>query len=203
MKFGAGSGEHGSPTVPERPQRVEQRGVVITGAVEATRIATLMLHRTRDYARPVSQLCGTPRGAQATIDRTTLGFGGRMDRATVIEEMYQRYLDAHDLLVAGTMPSEIAELAEFSSRMDEATVFYVQALDLELRGRAAIEHFMVESRQAMALREVPERVLEHGNLVVSFNRGTITGAEGEASFPVVAVFQFDGHRISGCWGFAG
>ena len=126
-----------------------------------------------------------------------------MDRATVIEKMYQGYLDAHDSLVAGTLPSEIAELAEFSARMDEATVFYVQALDLELRGRAAIERFMVESRQTAGLREVPERVLEHGNLVVSFNRGTITGAEGEASFPVVAVFQFDGHRISGCWGFAG
>ena len=62
--------------------------------------------------------------------------------------MYQGYLDAHDSLVAGTMPSEIAELAEFSARMDEATVFYVQALDLELRGRAAIERFMVESRQS-------------------------------------------------------
>ena len=101
------------------------------------------------------------------------------------------------------MPSEIGELAEFSSRMDEATVFYVQALDLELRGRAAIERFMVESRQTAGLREVAERVLEHGNVVVSFNRGTITGAEGEASFPVVAVFRFDGDRISGCWGFAG
>ena len=126
-----------------------------------------------------------------------------MERTAVIEKMYQGYLEAHDLLVAGTVPSEIAELAEFSSRMDEETVFYVQALDLELRGRAAIEHFMVESRQTASLREVPERILEHGDLVVSFNRGTVTGAGGEASFPVVAVFRFDGDRVSGCWGFAG
>ena len=126
-----------------------------------------------------------------------------MDRTTVIEEMYQGYLDAHDLLVAGTMPSAITQLAGFSDRMDEATVFHVQALDLELRGREAIEQFMVESRQAAGLREVPERVFEHGNLVVAFNRVTITGPEGDATLPVVAVFQFDGDRISGCWGFAG
>src|SRR6476659_7690199 len=126
-----------------------------------------------------------------------------MDRTTVIDEMYRGYLDAHDLLVAGTMPSAIAQLAGFSDRMDEATVFHVQALDLELRGREAIEQFMVESRQAAGLREVPERVFEHGNLVVAFNRVTITGPEGDATVPVVAVFQFDGDRISGCWGFAG
>jgi hypothetical protein len=87
--------------------------------------------------------------------------------------------------------------------MDETTVFHVQALDLELRGREAIEQFMVESRQTAGVREVPERVFEHGNLVVAFNRVTITGPEGDATVPVVAVFQFDGDRISGCWGFAG
>jgi hypothetical protein len=126
-----------------------------------------------------------------------------MERTMVIEEMYQGYLDAHDLLVAGTMPSAIAQLAGFSERMDETTVFHVQALDLELRGREAIEQFMVESRQTAGVREVPERVFEHGNLVVAFNRVTITGPEGDATFPVAAVFQFDGDRISGCWGFAG
>jgi len=126
-----------------------------------------------------------------------------MDRTTVVEEMYQGYLDAHDLLVAGTVPSAIPALAEFSTRLDENTVFYVQALVLELRGREAIEQFMVESRQTAGLREVPEQVLEHGDLVVAFNRGTMTGTEGDASFPVVAVFQFVGDRIAGCWGFAG
>lgn len=126
-----------------------------------------------------------------------------MDRVQVIEQMYQGYLDAHDLLVAGTMPGEIAELTAFSERMDEATTFHVQALDLELRGREAIEQFMVESRQTAGLREVPERVVEHGDLVVAFNRATITGTGGDATFPVVAVFQFQEDRISGCWGFAG
>jgi len=124
-----------------------------------------------------------------------------MDRTTVVEQMYQGYLDAHDLLVAGTMPSDIPQLSEFSARMDDATVFHVQALDLDLRGRAAIEQFMVESRQAAGLREVSERTVEHGDVVVAFNRVTITGTEGDATFPVVAVFQFDGDRISGCWGF--
>ena len=126
-----------------------------------------------------------------------------MDRTTVVKEMYQGYLDAHDLLVAGTKPSDIPELAAFSARMDEATVFYVQSLELELRGREAIEQFMVEARQTVGVRETPERMFEHGNLVVSFNRGSLTGSEGGASFPVVAVFQFDGDRISGFWGFAG
>ena len=51
-----------------------------------------------------------------------------MDRTTVIKEMYQGYLDAHDLLVAGTLPSDIPELATFSARMDEATVFSFQSL---------------------------------------------------------------------------
>ena len=45
-------------------------------------------------------------------------------------------------------------------------------------------------------------MFEHGNLVVSFNRSSVNGSEGETSFPVVAVFQFDGDRISGFWGFA-
>lgn len=126
-----------------------------------------------------------------------------MDRTTVVKRMYQGYLDAHDLLVAGTMPGEIAQLAEFSARMDDATIFRIQSLDLELRGREAIERFMVESRQTAGLREVLEQVLEHGDLVVAFNRGTITGTQGDATFPVVAVFQFDGDRISGCWGFTG
>ena len=126
-----------------------------------------------------------------------------MDRTTVVKEMYQGYLDAHDLLVAGTKPSDIPELAAFSARMDEATVFYFQSLELELRGREAIEQFMVEARQTVGVRETPERMFEHGNLVVSFNRSSLTGSEGEASFPVVAVFQFDGDRISGFWGFAG
>ena len=125
-----------------------------------------------------------------------------MERTTVVKEMYQGYLDAHDLLVAGTKPSDIPELAAFSARMDETTVFYFQSLGLELRGREAIEQFMVEARQTLGVRETPERILEHGNLVVSFNRSSLTGSEGETSFPVVAVFQFDGDRISGFWGFA-
>ena len=124
-------------------------------------------------------------------------------RTSVIKQMYQGYLDAHDLLVAGTKPSDIPELAAFSARMDEDTVFHFQSLQLELRGREAIEQFMVEARQTVGVRETPERVFEHGNLVVSFNRSSLTGSEGGASFPVVAVFQFDGDRISGFWGFAG
>ena len=126
-----------------------------------------------------------------------------MDRTSVIEQMYQGYLDAHDPLVAGTKPSDIPELAAFSARMDEDTVFHVQSLQLELRGREAIEQFMVEARQRLGVRETPERVLEHGNLVVSFNRSSLTSSDGDASFPVVAVFEFDGQRISGFWGFAG
>jgi hypothetical protein len=125
-----------------------------------------------------------------------------MDRTTIVEEMYQGYLDAHDLLVAGTKPSDIPELAAFSARMDEDTVFSFQSLELELRGREAIEQFMVEARQTLGIRETPERTFEHGNLVVSFNRSSLTGSEGDASFLVVAVFQFDGDRISRFWGFA-
>ena len=124
------------------------------------------------------------------------------DRTTVVTEMYQGYLDAHDQLVAGTQPSDIPELAAFSARMDEDTVFAFQSLDLELRGREAIEQFMVEARQTLGLRETPERTFQHGDLVVSFNRSSMTGSEGDASFPVLAVFQFDGDRISAFWGFA-
>jgi hypothetical protein len=126
-----------------------------------------------------------------------------MDRTRIVEQMYQGYLDAHDLLVAGTRPSDIPELAAFSARMDEDTVFSFQSLQLELRGREAIEQFMVEARQNLGVRETSERVLEHGNLVVSFNRSSLTGSEGDASFPVVAVFEFDGERVSAFWGFAG
>jgi hypothetical protein len=61
---------------------------------------------------------------------------------------------------------------------------------------------MVEARQNLGVRETSERVIEHGDLVVSFNRSTMTGSEGEGGFPVVAVFQFDGDRISAFWGFA-
>ena len=125
-----------------------------------------------------------------------------MDRTTVVKEMYQGYLDAHDLLVAGRKPSDIPELAGFSARLDEATVFNFQSLGLELRGREAIEQFMVEARQTLGVRETPERTFEHGNLVVSFNRSSLIGSEGETTFPVVAVFQFDGDRISEFWGFA-
>ena len=53
-----------------------------------------------------------------------------MDRTSVVKEMYQGYLDAHDLLVAGTRPSDIPELAAFSARMDESTIFYFQSLEL-------------------------------------------------------------------------
>ena len=126
-----------------------------------------------------------------------------MDRTSVIKQMYQGYLDAHDLLVAGTKPSDIPALAAFSARMDENTVFHFESLQLELRGREAIEHFMVEARQTVGIRETSERVFEHGNLVVSLNRSSLAGSEGDADVPVVAVFQFDGDRVSGFWGFAG
>ena len=126
-----------------------------------------------------------------------------MDRIDVIKDMYQAYLDAHDLLVAGTAPSDIPTLAGFSARMDENTAFHVEALGVELRGREAIERFMVESRETTGIREVPERVIEHGNVVVSFNHATISGADGEVSFPIVAVFQFRGDHLASCWGFAG
>ena len=126
-----------------------------------------------------------------------------MDRTNVVRQMYQGYLDAHDLLVAGTTPSDIPDLAEFSARLDEDTVFHFQSFDLELRGREAIEQFMVNTRQTVGLRETSERVVEHGNLVVSLNRTTLTGSEGDTIFPVAAVFQFDGQRVSRFWGFAG
>jgi hypothetical protein len=124
-----------------------------------------------------------------------------MDRTTVIKQMYQGYLDAHELLVAGTRPSDIAQLADFSERLDDDALFEFQSLDLELRGRTAIEEFMVETRQTLGLRETSEQVYEHGNLVVSLNRRTIAG--DEATSPVVAVFQFDGDRVTRFWGFAG
>jgi SnoaL-like domain len=116
--------------------------------------------------------------------------------------MYQAYLDAHDLLLAGTAPKDIPTLAGFSARMDEDTAFHVEALGVDLRGRDAIERFMVESRETTGIREVSEQVIEHGDLVVSFNHATIPGVDGDATFPVVAVFQFRGDRLSGCWGFA-
>lgn len=125
------------------------------------------------------------------------------DRTSVIKQMYQGYLDAHDLLVAGTRPSDIPGLAEFSARLDEDTVFTFQSLQLELRGREAIEQFMVEARQTVGIRETSEQVYEHGDLVVSLNRSSLTGSDGDASFPVVGVFQFDGDRVTGFWGFAG
>ena len=117
--------------------------------------------------------------------------------------MYQGYLDAHDQLVAGTKPSDIPELAAFSARMDGNTVFHFPSLGLELRGGDAVDQFMVEIRQNLGLRETSEQVVEHGNLVISFNRTTMGGTGGDAGTPVVAVFQFDGERVSGFWGFAG
>ncbi len=124
-----------------------------------------------------------------------------MDRTSVVEQMYQGYLDAHDLLVAGTEPGDIPALAEFSARMDEDTVFSFDPLQLELRGRDAIEALMVDLRKDLGVRETPERVFEHGNLVVSLNRTSMTGSD--AGVPVVAVFQFDGDRVRRFWGFAG
>ncbi|SDE68170.1 SnoaL-like domain-containing protein [Blastococcus fimeti] len=126
-----------------------------------------------------------------------------MDRTSAITQMHQGYLDAHDLLVAGTRPGDIPEVAAFMARLDEDTVFRFPSLQLELHGRAAIEEFMVEARQATGMRETSERVVEHGNLVVSFNRSSMAGGGGTAEVPVVAVFQFDGDRVSGFWGFAG
>lgn len=124
-----------------------------------------------------------------------------MDRTTVVEELYQGYLDAHDELVAGTMPSDIPALAGFSARLDEDTAFHFPSLGLELHGREAIERFMVDARRDLGLRETSERVVEHGNLVVSFNRSSLRGGEGDA--PVVAVFEFDADRVAAFWGFAG
>jgi hypothetical protein len=126
-----------------------------------------------------------------------------MDRTSVIRQMYEDYLGAHDQLVAGTKPRDIPELASFSSRMSEDTVFRFESLGLELRGGDAVDQFMVDVRQNLGLRETSEQVVEHGNLVVSFNRTTMTGTDGDAGVPVVAVFQFDGERVSGFWGFAG
>ena len=126
-----------------------------------------------------------------------------MEQTTIVTQMYQAYLDAHELLVAGTAPSDIPELAEFSARMDEDTVFFFEPLQLELRGREAIERFMVEARQNVGVRETSERVIEHGDLVVSFNRSVLTGQDDDAALPVVALFEFDGPRVSRFWGFAG
>lgn len=125
-----------------------------------------------------------------------------VDRTAIVKQMYEGHLDRHDLLMAGTLPSGIPELAEFYARMDENTVFHFQSLQLELRGREAIERFMIEARQTMGLRETSERVYEHGNLVVSLNRGTFAGS-GDEGLPVVALFQFDGERVAAFWGFAG
>ena len=61
---------------------------------------------------------------------------------------------------------------------------------------------MVEARQTVGLRETSEQVLEHGDLVVSLNR-LVDRKHVDARFPVVAVFQFDGDRVSGFCGFAG
>lgn len=61
---------------------------------------------------------------------------------------------------------------------------------------------MVEARRAFGLRETSERVSEHGDLVVSFNRSRLDGGERDGS-PVVAVFRFDGDRVAEFWGFAG
>jgi hypothetical protein len=126
-----------------------------------------------------------------------------LGRTTVIEQMYQAYLDAHDLLVAGASPRAIPGLAPFSARLDEDTVFSFEPLQLELRGREAIEQFMVDVRKAVDVREWPERIVEHGNLVVSFNRSSVSGTGGPAGVPVVAVFEFDGERVARFWGFAG
>lgn len=126
-----------------------------------------------------------------------------MDRTRLISGMYQGYLDAHDRLVAGTRPGEIDELATFSAALDEDTAFHFPSLHLELRGRNAIEQFMVEARQAFGLRETSERVIAHGGLVVSFNRTRLDGGEEDAGSPVVAVFRFDGDRVAEFWGFSG
>ena len=126
-----------------------------------------------------------------------------MDRTTVISQMYQGYLDAHDLLVAGNTPGEIPELAAFSAALGEDAAFHFPSLRLELRGRDAIEQFMVQARQTFGVRETSERVFEHGDLVVSLNRSRLDGDEGDAGSPVVAVFRFDGDRVAEFWGFAG
>lgn len=126
-----------------------------------------------------------------------------MDRASVITQMYEDYLDAHDQLVAGTRPRDIPALASFSARMDDDTVFRFPSLGLELRGSDAVDQLMVDLRRDLGLRETSEHVVEHGNVVVSFNRTTTTGSDAGTGSPVVAVFQFDEERISGFWGFAG
>ena len=189
------------PNVGERYGRGTEKPLVVVVLPAMTPV----LDRT-GRARNPRRLIPPSRGFFANTD-TTLSSGQpidlAMDRTSVVKQMYQGYLDAHDLLVAGTKPSDIPELAAFSARMDEDTVFYFQSLQLELRGREAIEQFMVEARQTVGVRETSERVFEHGNLVVSLNRSSLTGSEGDASFPVVAVFQFDGDRVSGFWGFAG
>lgn len=84
----------------------------------------------------------------------------------------------------------------------EHTVFCFQSLQLKLHGREAIEQFMVErarpseyARRRSRWSSAELRGLAQPNLV--------DRSEGAASFPVVAVFHFDGDRVSGVWGFAG
>ena len=124
-----------------------------------------------------------------------------LDRTRVVEQLYQGYLEAHDLLAAGTSPGDIPELADFSARLDEDTTFHFPSLGLALRGREAIERVMVEARQHLGLRETSEQRFAHGDLVVSLNRTTTAG--GAEGAPVVAVFAFDGERVTGFWGFSG
>lgn len=126
-----------------------------------------------------------------------------MDRTSVISRMYEAYLAAHELLVAGTKPSEIPELAQFSAALSEDTAFHFPPLGLELHGREEIEQFMVDARRTVGIREVSERVVEHGDVVVSLNRSRLTGDEDDAGSPVVAVFRFDGDQVSEFWGFPG
>lgn len=127
-----------------------------------------------------------------------------IDRPTVVREMYEAYLDAHDDLVAGTAPSDIPRLRGFSERLDDDTIFRFPALGVEVRGRAAIERFMVESRQGLGLREWSEHAVEHGDLVVSCNRSSFTSADDRSTgMPIVAVFRFDGERVLEFWGFPG
>ncbi len=62
---------------------------------------------------------------------------------------------------------------------------------------------MVQARRAYGLRETSEQVVAHGDLVVSLNRTRLDGHDDDAGSPVVAVFRFDGDRVSEFWGFAG
>ena len=66
-----------------------------------------------------------------------------MERTTVVKEMYQGYLDAHDLLVAGTKPSDIPALA--ASRHDWTRPRSSPSSRSDSSSAAAtIEQFMVE-----------------------------------------------------------